>query len=78
MHHLITNKKYYVSRAIMVKQIFHGIFTQYVCKQALLHEKTRGRNKKFWKEKYKRNILRSNQIIFTLIVATENLFFIFV
>ena len=26
----------------------------------------------------KRNILRSNQIIFTLIVATENLFFIFV
>ena len=39
MHHLITNKKYYVSRAIMVKQIFHGIFTQYVCKQAFLHKK---------------------------------------
>ena len=52
MHHLITNKKYYVSRAIMVKQIFHGIFTQYVCKQAFLHEKSRGRNKYFWKKKY--------------------------
>ena len=72
MHHLITNKKYYVSRAIMVKQIFHRIFTQYVCKQAFLHKKLAVETNIF----EKRNILRSNQIIFTLIVATE-IYFLF-